>query len=286
MGRTDVRSGTAVRLILGFLFLPAHSEAQRAPPDPSAPASFELLSVVGDDPAREEAVFGKVGSIALSGAGEVFVLDNMAMAVRVFDGRTGEYLRSLGGPGEGPGEFQRPLTVTVEGDRVVRVLDGATGRVSSFSLQGALLDDRTLTRGSHAFLAEARLSRRGRVFGATFPRTSPERDRTELRQFVVSIDASGAVDTLSSFHSWIGTWSSARSPAGTNELGWSPLPIGRDMIDEAHRWLFKLYANVGKGPPRRVEFHLPPRRSNSDRMFFSRGGDLRRVTRKPPRRFS
>jgi 6-bladed beta-propeller len=212
MVRIGVRSGMAVRFLFGFLYCPAHSEAQGAPPDPSASASFELLSVVGDDPSREEAVFGRVGSIALSGAGEVFVLDNMAMAVRVFDGRTGEYLRSIGGPGEGPGEFQRPLTVTVEGDRVVRVLDGATGRISSFSLQGELLDLRTLARGSHAFLAEARVSGRGRVFGATFPRTSPDRDRTELRQFVVSIDASGAVDTLSIFHSGIGTWSSAEEP--------------------------------------------------------------------------
>ncbi len=71
--------------------------------------------------------------------GNHYVLDAGNFRVQVFD-RDGDYVRTLGGQGQGPGEFTRPRELVLAGNRVV-VVDSGNRRFSFWTLDGKPLGD-------------------------------------------------------------------------------------------------------------------------------------------------
>ena len=67
----------------------------------------EEVATIGDMEGTEEETFGLLWDAAITGAGEVLILDRIRTDVRVFS-VTGDYLYTLGGQGEGPGELTSP----------------------------------------------------------------------------------------------------------------------------------------------------------------------------------
>lgn len=84
--------------------------------------------------------FGQIAGIAVSSADEIFVLDQQAQQVRVFDSQ-GTFVRSIGQPGNGPGELGAvagPVLVTA-GDTLVVPDVQTNNRVSLFATDGTFL---------------------------------------------------------------------------------------------------------------------------------------------------
>lgn len=91
----------------------------------------------GGDPDYE---FAQVGSIALGSTGEIIVMDRQARELRVF-GPAGEFLRSFGSPGSGPGQFGLGATdVFVAVGDTLLVPDVRNRRVHRFTMNGDLVD--------------------------------------------------------------------------------------------------------------------------------------------------
>lgn len=86
--------------------------------------------------ADQGGTFGRVGAVALSAQGELFVVDAMANEIRRFDLR-GTLLNTIGRRGEGPGELEAVTAVGLNGDSV-RVWDGSLWRIATFALGGAI----------------------------------------------------------------------------------------------------------------------------------------------------
>ena len=87
---------------------------------------------IGHVDGAPELQFGEIVSLDVDRAGRIYVLDQQAQEVRVFS-PAGEYLRSVGQPGEGPGElsaFAQAVFVAV--DDTLRVVDPRQGRVTTF----------------------------------------------------------------------------------------------------------------------------------------------------------
>src|SRR5690554_2395607 len=76
-------------------------------------------------------VFGRIVDVAVVGADRVAVLDQMASRVEIFD-LDGQSRGGFGGPGEGPGELDLPITLLVPDSTEIQVLD-AVGRVHRFT---------------------------------------------------------------------------------------------------------------------------------------------------------
>lgn len=94
---------------------------------------LRLGSVGGGGP--EE--FGDVVALDVDAAGDIYVLDQHARQVRVFDA-DGSHLRTLGGPGAGPGELSGvTMGVFVAPDGTVSVPDVGNARVTRFGGDGA-----------------------------------------------------------------------------------------------------------------------------------------------------
>lgn len=83
--------------------------------------------------------FGRPTDVTVDSLGQIYVVDAQAVSVKVFDA-DGEYLRVLGGEGQGPGEFQSPRSV-VAVDGAVIVGASRNARWSHFDLQGNHLHD-------------------------------------------------------------------------------------------------------------------------------------------------
>lgn len=104
------------------------------PPEP-------VLSIGAiDGPA--EVLFGRIASVAVDGAGNLIVADGQMGEIRIFDA-SGAHLRTIGGPGEGPGEF-RGLAGAWPTEGAVVAVDSRLRRITRFGPEGELLATATL----------------------------------------------------------------------------------------------------------------------------------------------
>jgi streptogramin lyase len=70
---------------------------------------------------------------------ELYVCDFNSQKVEVWDRGTGRVLRTLGGPGTGPGQFLKPLGVAVDAQGNVYVMDVLACRLQKFDRRGQLV---------------------------------------------------------------------------------------------------------------------------------------------------
>lgn len=105
--------------------------------EPAEPPRFvdlkELWRIGGDD--DEEFLFGVLSQITLDGEGNIYLLDAQLSQVVVFS-PDGEYLRTIGREGEGPGEFRRPSDMFITADGRVAVIQRMPGKVILLTSEG------------------------------------------------------------------------------------------------------------------------------------------------------
>lgn len=97
---------------------------------------FEEELSLGEAEGREEYMFSEIRHIAISEDERIFVLDSKEDHIKVFD-KEGKYLMTIGTPGQGPGELDRPSSICISQNELV-VLEGAR-RLSVFTLEGEFL---------------------------------------------------------------------------------------------------------------------------------------------------
>lgn len=122
---------------------------------------------IGELEGPNEYLFGRIWSLAADDDRNVYVFDEQAQHVRVFDA-AGTYVRTLGGRGEGPGEFNRAEAVAVFPDGRLAVRDPGNMRVQVFDPATGATDEWEYNSGNH-YRAGAPLYTdvRGRTFLVT-----------------------------------------------------------------------------------------------------------------------
>lgn len=94
---------------------------------------------VGEIGGAEEYLFGGISSIAVNDNRDLYVLDEQAQHVRVFDS-AGVYVETLGGRGEGPGEFGYAEAIAFLPDGRLVVRDSRNQRISVFGPEPGQVD--------------------------------------------------------------------------------------------------------------------------------------------------
>ena len=84
----------------------------------------------------DERQFGLISSMAVSPEGHILVLDALNHAVTVFD-RAGSEIHHWGRQGDGPGELQSPVSISVSTDMVVAVASGE--RIGLHQIDGTFI---------------------------------------------------------------------------------------------------------------------------------------------------
>jgi hypothetical protein len=111
-------------------------------------ATLEPEISIGVFEGAEEEMFGDVRGIAVTPAGEIYVLDRQVTAVRRF-GPDGTYLGSLGREGGGPGELRQPEAMALLPDGRVLVRDPGNGRINVWDSAGLSLPSWRLPSGGN-----------------------------------------------------------------------------------------------------------------------------------------
>lgn len=92
-------------------------------------------------------LFGAIYSFDVDAWGRIFVLDDQAQEVRIFDS-DGTFVRTVGKKGEGPGEFTSAVSVDLARNGEIWVMGMGDGRVSFFDTTGIYIgQQRTGTGG-------------------------------------------------------------------------------------------------------------------------------------------
>lgn len=126
---------------------------------------------IGEVEGQDEYLFGRIGSIAVDDDRNVYVFDQQAREVRVF-GPEGGHLRTFGGPGQGPGELQRPEAMALLPDRRVVVRDPDNARLQVYGPDEESLEEWPYVSG---FYSSRPLwtDRRGRTYVAARDMSRP-----------------------------------------------------------------------------------------------------------------
>ena len=93
--------------------------------------------ILGEKEGREEYMFTRI-MIDVDDDENIYVLDNETANIRVFD-KEGEYIRTIGRRGQGPGEMQSPRLIQITPQNEIMVYDMRNRRILFFSLDGTFL---------------------------------------------------------------------------------------------------------------------------------------------------
>jgi len=105
---------------------------------------FEYVEVLTlqEDPDDEESLLYRPSLFTMNSDGQYCVVNAGDRRILVFNSE-GHYVRSMGGRGDGPGEFNTINDLTIHDD-VITVTDRNSRRITQFNLAGVLLDMTTI----------------------------------------------------------------------------------------------------------------------------------------------
>jgi hypothetical protein len=121
--------------------------------NPNAPLhSVDILILeeeltIGETEGREESAFFQLRDVDADESGRIFTLDSKEANVKVFD-QDGHHLRTIGGRGQGPGEFQIPNDIFVDDKNRIYISDVGNDRLSVFEEDGDFADSFNFTEYS------------------------------------------------------------------------------------------------------------------------------------------
>ena len=136
----------------------------------------EELSI-SETPEREEVIFSQLRSIDVDKSGRLYILDQGEAHVYVFD-PDGNYIKSIGKKGQGPGELHMPFTMTVTSGQELMVEDFRS-EIIFYSLEGDFI--REIKTAKEAAL-RIFMDSRGNFFGTVIV-YDEEDPRYEVRKY-------------------------------------------------------------------------------------------------------
>jgi hypothetical protein len=128
-----------------------------------------VIGVVEGEPWE---MFGDVRGIDADADGNIHVLDFQTRDIRVFD-PDGRYLRTLGGPGEGPGEISAANGLAFDADGTLWVNDHGKMRILALGPDGSELARVPFPVPAFGFIWEGSMDREGRFWMASSQRDGP-----------------------------------------------------------------------------------------------------------------
>jgi hypothetical protein len=147
--------------------------------------TFELeedLSIGNED--DENYMFYDLVTLAVDSEENIFVLDGGNCRIQKFD-KNGNYLQTIGGRGEGPGEFEQPMWIQIDLKDRIYVHDSIRRNLHVFEKEGKFKETIRLT---HSLFLISGIAEKGNILSQTYF-YSPEGSTRD----VVLMDSEGKV---------------------------------------------------------------------------------------------
>lgn len=189
----EVRRSPLFIRLLTALCLPVLAFAAEVPVE-----TIELREVWSRGGNEDDVFFGNLDRVLADGSGTVYALDTQLSEVLVFDA-DGTYLRSIGGPGEGPGEFQQAADMYYGLGGRVGVLQAFPGKIVQLEPDGTPLENfRLPSQPGGGFQVVLRAAARDDRLVLAGNRSFRDGDQQMQRQFLEALSPAG--ELLTTFH--------------------------------------------------------------------------------------
>jgi len=132
---------------------------------------------ITEDAGGEDCIFSQIRSIEVDESGRMYILDMREAHVYVFDNK-GNYVKTFGEKGQGPGELNTPSSSTITSRKELAVENFRRG-INFYSLEGDFI--RELSTAKEAALRIG-IDSRDNIFGTVIVRDE-EDPRYEVRKF-------------------------------------------------------------------------------------------------------
>lgn len=93
---------------------------------------------IGEAEGRKEYMFSLIRDIAVDNQGRIYVLDLKKAQIKLFN-RKGDYLKTIGKKGQGPGEMGAPTFMSLTNQDEIMVEDPMNRRLIFYSLEGEFI---------------------------------------------------------------------------------------------------------------------------------------------------
>jgi hypothetical protein len=167
--------------------------------NPAEPASgtttveMEELWELGGETDDEEEFFGIIADIEIDGEGNVYLLDAQLAEVKIYTAN-GEYVRSIGREGEGPGEFRRPSAMFFTKDGNVGIMQTIPAKIVLLSPEGEPLGDHPLPEpegGGFQILTTGQANQGQLVLGLARTKVADDQSEWARNDFLTRVDGEG-----------------------------------------------------------------------------------------------
>ena len=140
--------------------------------------SLEEELSIGEAEGREEYMFSQVRSIAIDDRDRIYVLDYKEAHIKVFD-NNGEYIKTIGKKGQGPGELEMPVGMFISNKDELIIEDAGSQRITFYSLEGKFIKNLSTAK---LMVGRTHIDSRGNFIGLTIEREE-ENPRYELKKY-------------------------------------------------------------------------------------------------------
>lgn len=156
-------------------------------PDPPPGARTQLILeedlTIGVKEGEEEYMFLEATRLDVDDEENIYILDRKASKVRVYD-KNGQFLRTIGKKGQGPGEFQGPRDIYITPQKEILVNDGSTRRLLFFALDGKFL--REASAGKMWLFLDPKVDSKGNIYASFM--VLDEKPSSQLKKFKPNLE--------------------------------------------------------------------------------------------------
>lgn len=212
-----------------------------------AVVQLEKLWEIGVSSEADEELFGVIADIAVDESGRVYLFDLQLEEIKVFSS-TGEYVRTIGRPGEGPGDFSAARSFFLLPDAKLCLIQDHPLRMTLFDLQGnpagQLRPLEAIGDGDH-FLPNA-VSRGGILVVASYDNVTGKGVVDQIRRVVrVDFDGNEVAEFLRNVRR-IDYALKLIKEKETNPFRWTVGPEGRIYVNPSFDYHVELWSPDGE----------------------------------------
>jgi hypothetical protein len=118
---------------------------------------------IGGSEAKAEDLFSELRDIAVDDEDRIYVLDLKEASIAVFD-RTGNFMKTFGKKGQGPGEMSRPSSLEITPQNEIAVNDSSARKVHFFTLEGNF--SRAVSQTDMTFFTDPKFDADGNIIAS------------------------------------------------------------------------------------------------------------------------
>jgi len=133
--------------------------------------------------AGDEYLLSRISGISVDREEKIYVLDYSEADIKVFN-KNGDYLKTIGRKGQGPGEMASPFAICITNKNEIVVQDLNNHQISFFSLEGRYLK---AISTAELIIVGSVIDTQGNIIGITSA-TWPDKQIVELKKFSSELD--------------------------------------------------------------------------------------------------